>query len=85
MKFDSIHGLYKIPLGVVLIWVAAVNIPYLAAMLEIQFSIHDICLIVGVKSLVEGLHDLFHNPVKKEALKVLAREEYIATKITKAP
>lgn len=85
LKFDVIHGLYKIPLGIILIWCAGSNLPYLAAMLQIQYSIHDIAIFIGLKSLIEGLHDLFHNPVKKNAKMVMARNKYIQQKTGVTP
>lgn len=78
LKFEAVHGLYKIPLGGLLIYVGAINIPYLQAMLQLQFVLHDLAIFIGVKSVVEGLHDVLHNPVKKEALKVINRDKYIA-------
>jgi len=83
LKFETLHGLYKIPLGGVLIWVAKSDIPYFGAMLEIQYSIHDIALFIGLKSLVEGLHDLCHNPIKKEVVKAIECEKYIANSLQK--
>ena len=65
MKFETIHGLYKIPLGLILIAVALLHIPYWQAVFELQYSIHDIALLLGLRALAEGIQNLFSNPIKK--------------------
>lgn len=78
LKFDTIHGIYKIPLGLLLIYVAWSNIPYWSAMLEINYSIHDIALFLGLRALCEGLYNFFHNPIKKQAKIDSKAKKYMA-------
>jgi len=71
-KYDAIHGLYKIPLGLVLIYIAVVNVPpqyfhldTIGQLVQFRYILHLIAALIGARALFEGLHDLFHNPVKR--------------------
>lgn len=77
LKFDTLHGLYKIPLGIVLIAVSLLHIPYWQAIFELQYSIHDIALFIGVRALFEGLENLLINPVKKAVNTELLKIKHI--------
>ncbi len=81
MKFETIHGLYKIPLGLLMIYVAWSNLPSWRSMLQINFSIHDMILFMGMKALTEGLYNFFHNPIKKQAKIDSKAAKYISPEI----
>lgn len=79
MKFDTIHGLYKIPLGVLLIFISLDNLPYWRAVFEYPFILNDMGLFIGARSLVEGLHNLLGNPVKAKAALNVAVAKHTAS------
>ncbi len=68
-KFEALHGLYLVPLSMLGLYVTAFYPEYM---------IHTLAAIIFLYCFVEGLRKIFYNPVKKEALKVLRRDSYIA-------
>lgn len=68
LKFDTLHGLYLVPLAM---W-ALYDLIYFQEQLYIVQSITFVAYVT-----VEGLRKIFSNPVKREALKVVSRDEYI--------
>lgn len=69
LKFETLHALHMIPLSLLGMYVTIYHLEYV---------LHVIAAQIFTFTLVEGLRYLFYNPVKKEALKVLEREKYIA-------
>lgn len=72
MKFETLHGLYLVPLSIIGLWVTIFHLEYV---------LHALAAIVFCYGLIEGLRKIFYNPVKKEALKVVNREQYISTNL----
>ena len=72
-KYETLHGLYLVPLSLLGMYVTVFHLEYV---------LHVIAAIIFCCGLVEGLRMLFYNPIKKEALKVLRREQYIANHYT---
>ena len=68
-KFETLHACHMIPLSLLGMYVTVYHLEYV---------LHVIAAQIFTFTLVEGLRYLFYNPVKKEALKVLEREKYIA-------
>jgi hypothetical protein len=58
LKWGAVRGLVLIPLGVVGIWIVMTNF---------KFILHALAALVFVSAIVEGLYQLFHNPIKKQA------------------
>lgn len=73
VKFETLHGLYLVPLSIIGLWVTFFHLEYV---------LHAIAGLIFCYGLIEGLRKIFYNPVKKEALKVLRRESYIANNLT---
>lgn len=73
MKFETLHGLYLVPLSLIGIYVTIFHLEYV---------LHAMAAVIFFYGLIEGLRKICYNPIKKEALKVLNREQYIAEKFT---
>ena len=73
LKFETLHGLYLVPLSLIGLYVTVFHLEYV---------LHAIAAIIFMYGLIEGLRKICYNPIKKEAMKVIAREKYIATKIS---
>lgn len=58
LKFETLHGLYWIPTGIIGIYVVLFHIEYVIEVAAIWLFIFLI---------LEGLYKLLHNPVKKQA------------------
>ena len=69
LKFETLHGLYLVPLSIIGLYVTVFHLEYV---------LHALAAVIFCYAFVEGLRKIFYNPVKKEALKVLQRETYIA-------
>lgn len=69
LKFETLHGLYLVPLSALGIYVTIFHLEYV---------LHALAAIIFCYGFVEGLRKIFYNPIKKEALKVIHREKYIA-------
>lgn len=70
IKFDTLHGLYLLPLSIIGLYVAIFHLEYV---------LHALAAIIFSYGLVESIRLIFYNPVKKEALKVVRRDHYIKT------
>lgn len=68
-KIDFLHGFYMVPLSLLGLYVTRYYQEYVLYVIPALFFLY--CL-------VDGSYRLFYNPVKKEAMKVLEREKYIA-------
>lgn len=68
LKFETLHGLYMVPLGMVGLYVT----------FKAQQHIFDVigCLIFGY-AIVEGLRLIGYNPIKKAASIVEKRAKYL--------
>lgn len=58
LKWETIHGLYFIPLGIVGIWIT---------LFHLEYVIHALAALVFLYAIVEGVYKIFHNPIKKQA------------------
>ena len=72
LKFETLHGAYLAPLSLVGMYVT---------LFHLEYVLHALAAVVFMYGFVEGLRLLCYNPVKKEALKVVEREKYIANHI----
>lgn len=68
IKFETLHGLYLVPLSIIGLYVTIFHLEYV---------LHALAAIIFCYGLIEGLRKICYNPVKKEALKVLRRAKYI--------
>lgn len=57
-KFETIHGLYWIPTGIIGLYVVLFHIEYVIEVAAVWLFIFLI---------LEGLYKLLHNPIKKQA------------------
>jgi hypothetical protein len=73
LKFETLHGAYLVPLSLLGLYVTVFHLEYV---------LHALAAIIFCYGLVEGLRKICYNPIKKEALKVINREKYIANHIT---
>ncbi len=74
LKFDTLHGVYLVPLSLIGLWVTIFHLEYV---------LHALAAIIFCYGFVEGLRKICYNPIKKEALKVINREKYITEKLVK--
>lgn len=57
LKFDTLHGIYKIPLGILVVYMG---------LFHIQWILQALAVFVGTKAVMEGLQNLFTNPVAQK-------------------
>lgn len=69
VKFETLHGLYLVPLALIGLYVT---------LFHLEYVLHALAAIIFMYAFIEGLRKIFYNPVKKEALKVIRRNDYIA-------
>ena len=74
LKFEAAHGL---------LMVIAAIVGLLVTFWHLEYVLHALAVLLFGITFFWGLYKIFYNPVKKEALKVIAREKYIAEKINK--
>lgn len=67
LKFETLHGLYMVPLGVLGLYVTFTHIQYVFQVLG---------ALIFMYSIVEGLRMIGYNPIKKAAAIVAKREKY---------
>lgn len=58
LKVGTLRGVYLIPLGLIGLWIVLTNFKYI---------LHAIAALIFVAAIVEGIYQLLHNPVKKQA------------------
>lgn len=68
MKFDTIRGIIKVPVGLVLAYMAIYHI---------QFFFQTVGVCAGIYLTVDGLRNVFVNPIKQD----LAHADKIVTRV----
>lgn len=68
IKLDFLHGVYQVPMGMAGMYVAIYHLEYI---------LHAIGALIFFYAMIDGIHKLCYDPVKREALKVIRRDQYI--------
>lgn len=67
-KFESANGLVRAILGAAVIYVA---------IFHVQYVLHALGASIGLKEFLQGVHDIFYNPAKKQAVINSAAKKYM--------
>ncbi len=67
LKFETLHGLYMVPLGLVGLWVLVAHF---------QYILHVLCALVFMYAVIEGCRLIGYNPIKKAAAIYHKRMQY---------
>lgn len=76
LKFETLHGIYMVPLGIVGLYVTFTHIQYI-------FQV--IGTLIFMYAIIEGCRLIGYNPIKKAADIVEKREKYLNPPVTKQP
>ena len=83
LKYDTLHGLYKIPLGLLLLCLVFTNLPpwsvvFSKDIFQYRYLLIAIAAPFGCRYLMEGIYNLCHNPVKNAATLEVKKADLIA-------
>lgn len=68
LKYETIHGIYWIPTGIIGIYVV---------IFHIEFAIEVAAIWLFLFLIIEGFYKLFHNPIKKQAAITRKTKDYM--------
>ncbi len=68
LKFETLHGLYMVPLGIMGLWVLVFHF---------QYILHVLCALIFMYALIEGMRLIGYNPLKKAAAIAQKRLKYM--------